>query len=119
MGRSRGRRKQHSSEDVSGQLFLSFGLLESLFPVEGSELEDAVAGPAGQQAEQVADVAERLDAVEAGTWQERYAASVGDPAVVAADEEPIASAENLPAQIELTDVVVDGQAAIVEKAPKR
>jgi hypothetical protein len=49
--------EQDATEDVGGQLLLSFALLEGLLPVGGSELEDAALGPAREQAEKVADVA--------------------------------------------------------------
>ena len=40
--RGTGRRRQHdATEDVGEHLLLSFGLLESLLPVSGSELENA------------------------------------------------------------------------------
>jgi hypothetical protein len=54
----------------SEQLLLSFGLLESLLP-GGSELEQAIGGPSLDEAEQIADVAVRLDAVEARTGEQR------------------------------------------------
>src|SRR5215217_7159236 len=106
MGRrtSRGKVEQDATEDVGGQLLLSFALLEGLLPMSGSKLEDAGLGPAREQAEEVADVAERLDVVKPSAGQERDKAGVGHRAVVAADEQPVAAADDLPAQVELGDV---------------
>src|ERR1700742_2327416 len=117
MGRGTSRRKveQNATEDVGGQLLLSFALLEGLLPVGGSELEDACLGPAREQAEEIPDVAERLDVVEASAGEERDETGVGHRAVVAADEEPVATADDLPAQVELGNVVVDGQTAVIEE----
>src|SRR5688572_18247744 len=106
MGRSRSLREQHAPENVGGQLFLSFALLEGLFPVGGSELENAALGPGREQAEKVADVAERLDAMEPGAGEQRDEARVGDAAIVTPDEEPVSTPEDLPAEVELADVVV-------------
>ena len=44
------RRKQNATEDVGVEPLLSLGLLESLLPVGGGEFEQAVLGPARQQA---------------------------------------------------------------------
>src|SRR5258706_2616039 len=117
MGRRTSRRKveQDATEDVGSQLLLSFALLEGLLPIRGSELEDAGLGPAREQAEQVADVAERLDVVKPSAGEERDEARVGDGAVVAADKEPVSSSQDLPAQVELGNVVVDGQTAFVKE----
>ncbi len=77
--RSRRRTEQNAAKDVGGQLLLSFDLLESLLPVCGGELEDAVMGPARQEAEQVAHVAERLDLVKPSAREQRNEDGV-DPA---------------------------------------
>ena len=92
MGRGRSRRKveQDATEDVGGQLLLSFALLEGLLPVGRSKLEDAVSRPARERTEAIADVAEGLDVVHASAREERDKARVRDGAVVTADEEPIA-----------------------------
>src|ERR1700742_4995374 len=106
MGRGTSRRKieQNATEDVGGQLLLSFALLEGLLPVGGGEFEDAGLGPAREQAEEGADVAERLDVVQTSAGEERNEAGVGHGAVVTADEEPVAAPNDLPAQVELGDV---------------
>ena len=118
MGRGTSRRKieQNATEDVGCQLLLSFALLEGLLPIGGGELEDASFRPAREQAEEIADVAERLDVVQASAGEERDEAGVGHGAVVAADEEPVAAPDDLAAQVELGDVVVDGQPPVIEKA---
>ena len=73
MGRGTSRRKveQDATEDVGGQLLLSFAFARGLLPVGGSELEHAGLGPGREQAEEIADVTERLDVVEASTGDER------------------------------------------------
>jgi hypothetical protein len=78
------RRKRDSLEDVGSQLLLSFGLLECLLPVGGSELEQAIVGPSADEAEQVADVAVRFDAPEACAGEKRNEGGVCEGAIVAA-----------------------------------
>src|SRR5207244_9422651 len=119
MASSGRRRKRDTSKDVGEQLLLSFGLLESLLPIDGCELEQAIGRPGADEAEQVADVAVRFDVVEAGAGQQRNEGGVGEGAVVAADEKPVSAAEDLPVQVELADVVVRGQPAVVDEAPQR
>jgi hypothetical protein len=48
---SNGRLEKDASKDVGSQLLLSFELLESLLPIGGSELEDALVRPRGQKAD--------------------------------------------------------------------
>src|SRR5687767_9235636 len=98
------RRKQNAAEDVAEQLFVSFGLLEGLLPIGGSELEQASAGPAREQAEQVAHIAERLDVVQPAAGQERDEDGVYLGAVVTADKQPVAPANDLAPEVELADV---------------
>src|SRR5450755_2065083 len=118
--RGSGRRRKHdAAEDVGGQLVLSFGLLESLLPIGGSEFEQEISGPGAEQAEQVPEIAVGLDAVQACTGEQGYEHGVDDGAVVAADEEPVSTSEDLPAQIQFADVVVCGEAAVVEEATQR
>src|SRR4051812_37470302 len=112
---SGGRRKHDATEDVGGQLLLSFGLLESLLPIGGSELEQSLGGPAADEAQQVADVRDRVDSVESGAGEQRDEDGVGLGAVVVADEKPVATAEDLPAQVQLADVVVGRKPAVIEK----
>jgi hypothetical protein len=64
MGGSRRQGKKDATEDVGGQLLLNFGLLEGLLPIGRSEFEQAVPGPAGHEAQLVAQVGERLDPVQ-------------------------------------------------------
>ncbi len=84
-----GWRKHDAAEDVGGQLVLSFGLLESLLPIGGSELKHSLSRPCADQAEQVPEVAVGLDAVEARAGEERDEHGVDGGAIVAADEEPV------------------------------
>src|ERR1700753_2717305 len=106
MGRGTSRRKieQNATEDVGAQLLLSFALLEGLLPVGGSEFENAGLGPAREQAEEVANVAERLDVVQTSAGEERNETGVGHGAVFTADEEPVAGADDLPTEVGLGGV---------------
>src|SRR6187549_1621496 len=101
MASSGRRRKRDTSKDVGEQLLLSFGLLESLLPIDGREFEQAIGRPGSDQAEQVADVAVGLDVVQSCAGEQRNEGGVGESAIVAADKQPVAAPENLPAQIEL------------------
>ncbi len=56
-----------------------------------------------------------IDAVEASAGEERNEDGIDGCAIVAADEEPVSTTEDLPAQVELADVVVCGEAAVVEE----
>ena len=116
MGGSRRRGKQDAAEDVGGQLLLSFGLLEGLLPIGGGEFEQTLPGPAGQQTEQIAQVGERLDIVQAGAGQQGDEDSVHERSFVTANEKPVSAAQDLPAQIQLADVVRERQPAIIEES---
>jgi hypothetical protein len=85
MGSSGRRRKKDPTEDVRSQLLLSFGLLEGLLPIGGSELQQAVVGPARDEAQQVAQVGERLDAVQPGAGEQRDEDRVNLPCPLSAD----------------------------------
>ena len=61
------RRERGLAVDVGGEAFLSMAILEGLVPGEGRELEDAAAGPGGEEAEQVAEVGPGLDVGGAGS----------------------------------------------------
>ena len=78
-------------KDIGSEPLLSVLLLESLVPVCGSELEDAVVRPGGQQAQQIAQVAVRLDAVELTAREKRDGSGVNLAAFVSSDEEPVFS----------------------------
>src|SRR5919206_5214607 len=105
-----------SAEDVGGERLLSLWLLECLLPVDRRELEDAISRPAWDEAEQISDVSERLDFVEATTREERYERGIGFAALVAAHKQPIAAPYDLAPERELAGVVVDGQASIVQES---
>ena len=94
MARSARRQKRDASEDVGEQLLLSFGLLESLLPVGGAELKQAIGGPGADEAQQIADVAVGLDAVEASAGEQGNEGHIGEGAVVAAQEEPVSTPED-------------------------
>ena len=110
------RLEQQAAENVGGELLLSLGVLESLLPIRGGQLEDAVAGPARQEAQEVAHVGEGLDLVQPGAREERDEDGVHPSSVFATDEHPIFPAEHLPAQIQLADVVAQGQTPIIEES---
>jgi hypothetical protein len=57
-----------------------------------------------------------LDAIKACTGEERNEHGVDGGAVVTVDEEPISTSETCRAQIQLADVVVKGETAVVEEA---
>src|SRR4051812_18006672 len=118
--RGSGRKRKHSAtEDVGGQLLLSFGVLESLLPISGSEFEQPSHGPGRQQAEQISQVTVGLDVVEPSACEEGNKDGVHLGAIIAADKEPVSTTEDLPAEVELADVVVDREPAIIEEAPQR
>jgi len=102
-------------EDVGVEPLLSVRVLEGLLPVEGRELKDPAGRPAGQKAEEVSEVGPGLDLVELAARQQRDEGRIDLGGVVGADEEPILAADRFPPQCSLGAVVVDGQAAVVEK----
>lgn len=75
-----------------------------------------MAGPSGDEAQQVAQIGQRLDVVQPGAGEQRHEDGVHEGAVVAADEEPIAAPEDLAPQVELADVVSQGETPVVEEA---
>jgi hypothetical protein len=83
-----------TTEDVAVEGLLSLALLERLAPVGGRELEDAMARPSGQQAEEVAHVRAGLDLLQAAARQKRHEGRVDLPAVVTPDEKPILPAND-------------------------
>src|SRR5260370_7456045 len=113
---SRRRSEKHAAEDVGCQFLLSFDLIESLLPVGRGELENAVMGPARKEAEKSAHVGEGFDLVEPGAGEQRDEDGVDPGSVVATDEEPVSTAENLAAQIQLANVVAEGKPSVVEEA---
>src|SRR5690349_24948138 len=104
--------EQRAPEDVGGEFLLSLGVLKSLLPIGRRELENAVTWPGRQEAQQIPHVCERLDLVQPGAGQQRDEDRVDSRAVVAANEHPVFAAENLPAQIQLADVVAQRQSAV-------
>jgi len=83
-------------------------------PVQRSELEQAVHGPARDQAEDVAQVAPGLDAVELAAREQGDEVGIDLCGVVAADEEPVLPADDLATELALGAAVVDGEAAVVQ-----
>src|ERR1022692_630161 len=111
--------EDYATEDVRVEGLLSLAFLEGLSPVGGSELEDAVTGPAREEAEQIPHVGEGLDLMQAAAGQKRHDGRIDLASVIATDEEPVLSPDDLAAQVQLRDIVVHGQSAVVEKATKR
>jgi hypothetical protein len=89
------------AKDVGGEPLLS----ESPLPVGGSELEDAPARPQRQHAEQVPEVAERLDPMQLAAGEQRDEAGVEAAGLVGADEQPVLVPQGLAAQLRLAEVV--------------
>ena len=63
--------------DVLGETLLSVVLIQGLLPVGRRELEDAALRPAGEQAEEVPQVALGLEAVELAAREQRDEGRVG------------------------------------------
>lgn len=82
--------------DVGGQPLLSPLVLECLLSVGGRQLEDAARGPGGQQAEEVAQVGPRLDAVHLAAGEQADEHDVVACAIVAAHEQPVLATDCLP-----------------------
>lgn len=73
------------------QLSLELGGVEAgpgCQPVAGAQLEEALARPVGQDAEEVAEVGLGIEVVKAGRGDQRHQVAGGLRVVVAADEEP-------------------------------
>src|SRR6478609_5718533 len=107
--------QESATEGIFVESPLSFFLLEGLLEIRGGELEDAGLGPIGEQVEQIAQVAPRLDAMEFAASDQRDEGGVGGGAVFRADEEPVFAPNCFLAEISLRDVVGHRQAAVVEK----
>src|SRR5260370_8509058 len=73
-------------------------------------------GPVRQEAEKIAHVGEGFDLVEPRAGEQRDEDGVDLGSVVATDDAPVSTAENLPAQIQLADVVAEGKSSVVEEA---
>src|SRR5262252_5707838 len=108
--------KRELAKDVSGETLLSVLLLDGLVPVDRGELEHASMRPAGQQAEQVAQVAPGLDRVKLAACEQRDEGRVDLACVVAADEEPVAAAHNLTPELKFAPIIVNRQPPVLEKA---
>src|SRR5690349_11726847 len=110
MGDTGGQAEDDATKDVGFEGLLSVALLEGLAPVGGRELEQAICGPAGHEAEQVAQICERFKLMQAAAGQDRDEDGVHFSTVVAAHEKPVLPADNLAAEVQLADVVVQRQA---------
>src|SRR5688572_27883669 len=93
----------------SGEPMLSLWLLSTLLPALGSELEDGVLRPARQERQDVAQVRPRLDVVELAARDKRGRDGVPFGTIVTSAEAPVRSTDDLAAQLELTEIVVETQ----------
>ena len=96
---------RNTVEKVGLEALTSIGVLECLLPVFGSQLEDPVFRPVGEQDENISDISPGFDAVELAGGDERGEDTVPFTAVFTAQEEPIFSADNLLTEIELAEVM--------------
>jgi hypothetical protein len=71
-----------AAKDVAGECLLDLVECKGLSPVERRELEDVSGRPAREQAEQVAEVLDGLDAVELAAGEQRDESGVGLAALV-------------------------------------
>src|SRR5687767_7158694 len=115
MGVSADECEQGAPERVFIEPPLSFAVLESLLPIGRGELEDSVFRPVRQEVEEVAEVTPRLDSVQLAAGDQRNENGIGNSAVFGADKEPVLTAQRLPEQVSLRNVVRHGQAAVVEE----
>ena len=111
--------ERHGAEDVGGESLLSVLLLAGLLPEGGGELEDSALGPGGEEAEEVAEVSPGLDAVELAAGEEGDEDRVGTGSLVASEEDPVFSADDLAPEVALGDVVGQRQTAVGEEAGER
>src|SRR3569832_1781289 len=109
MGDTGGKAEDDATKDVGFEGLLSVALLECLAPVGGREFEQAIDWPAGHEAQQVAEIGERFELVEAATGQERDEDGVDLGAVVAAHEEPVLSADDLTAKVSSLMLLCSGR----------
>jgi hypothetical protein len=79
-------------------------------------MEHATLRPRRQQAQQVAQVLPRLDAVQATAREQRHEGRVHLRRIVRADEEPVLAPEHLAPELELAPVVVHRQPPVREEA---
>ena len=86
-----GGREDSAAEGIAVEEPTSVRLLERLAPAERREVEDAAARPRRQEAEEVAQIAPRLDAVELAAREQRDEGRIDVAGVVAADERPVPS----------------------------
>src|SRR5262249_34302284 len=109
------RPKRDSAEDVGGEPVLSLLILGGLLPGGRGELEDAALRPAREEAEEIAQIAPRLDRVQPAAREQRDKDRVGFARFVAAEERPVPATYDFPAQTPFTPVVVGRQSRVVEK----
>jgi len=101
-----GRPDRRLTKDVAGERALHGLGREGSGPVRRREFEDAMRGPSGQEAEQVAEIGPRFEAVKLAAGEQRYEGAVGLAAVVAAEEQPVLPADRLAPELPFRDVVV-------------
>src|SRR5450631_54488 len=104
------------AEHVGAEPLLSVLVLQNLVPVGWGELEDPVPGPTRQEAEEVSQVAPRLDIMQLAAGEQRDEGGIGLCAVVASDEEPVFSPDGFAPQRALRAIVMQRKAAVLEES---
>ena len=80
-----------ATEDVFFEPLLHIGALDGSSPVQRSETQHLLDGPGRQEAEQVAQVTQRLEPVHFAAGEQRDESGIDFAAVVISDEKPVAS----------------------------
>ena len=102
-------------EDMSVEPLLSVCLLESLLPISGSQLQDPVDRPAGQQAEKIPHVIVGVEFVHLTTRQQTHEVCIDMASFVCTQKQPIVSTDGFFSQTTFRGIVMKGQFAILQK----
>jgi len=117
-----GRRNRRLGDGERADLAVELGEIEahtSCGPIAGTQLEKPVARPVRQDAEEVAQVGLRIEAVEARRGDQREQIACGLGVIVAANEEPVLAPDGDAAELALGGVVVELESTIVVEAGQR
>lgn len=98
--------QQDTPQQVLTQPLLSLGLLRRLRLEHRGQMQDLGGGPAGQQAQKVAQVAQRLESMQTAADQQQDPDGVDLGARAAAAEQLVAVAHDLAAQGQFAAVVL-------------
>ena len=88
-------------------------------PVAGTQFEKALAGPVRQDANDVAEVGLRIEAMQPRRGDECHQVARGLRVIVAADEHPSFATDRDAAELALGGIVVEPQPAVVVEARER